>query len=258
MTAGIVLGDWREVLVGAYDPERAVVITDPPWGMPDRDRGFPDAQPWAQHVRDILEGLPARRWVIRGPAPAIIGRDYPEPRRLCLEVAQVRRRGGYRPGTVTHRWVGWAVYGRTRVEAVEVSSDVRLVRPYVDDLLPPPGDLSHLGLTPYDAALWMVEAWADPGMIVLDPFAGIGTIGRAAAARGHDYLGAEKVPAWAAVGGQALDWVQPGLGLDDATSLQSPMVPDAQAEGPPEIDSIHAGGHDGPTRDAYTGRTRWP
>lgn len=33
MSATILRGDWHDVLPGTYDPARAVVVTDPPYGL---------------------------------------------------------------------------------------------------------------------------------------------------------------------------------------------------------------------------------
>jgi DNA methylase len=214
MTSDLRLGDWRDVLPGSYDPARAVVITDPPFGLGGSDRGFVDDVPWGRHVADVVARLPAVRHVIRGPAPAIIGRDYPEARRLCVEMATFRHRLAFRPGVVPYRWLGWVVYGRLSVpDPVRKSiGDAMTIRPNSgDDLLEPGTD--HHGLTPYDSAVWIVGTWAERGMVVVDPFAGSGTIGRAAGSFGLDYLGAELVPAWHGIASRSLRHVQPMLDL---------------------------------------------
>jgi hypothetical protein len=214
-TVELRLGDWREVLPGTYDPARAVVITDPPFGLGDAAaKGYPDTVPWATHVQEVLELLPARRHVIRGPATAVIARDYPQPRRMCVEMAGYRRRAMYRPGVVPHMWMGWAVYGalaRVGGRTIGNVGDARAIRPFVDDGMR--AGAGHGGITPYGAALWMVEAWAEPGMLVLDPFAGTATIGRAAQVYGLPYLGAEREPAWYAEGVASLVNHQPMLAL---------------------------------------------
>lgn len=174
------LGRWQETLIGAYDPERAVVITDPPYGLDVAggmgfrapgshggtetrarelnriDKGYADGIPWAAHVAEVLEKLPAKRHVIRGPATALIRRDYPAPRRLCIEIAPFRRRAAVRPGLVPYLW---------------------------------------------------------QGMVVIDPFAGHGTIGRAAQLFGLDYLGAEIDEVYARAAIASLEIERPTLGL---------------------------------------------
>lgn len=204
VTHEIRLGDWRDVLPGTYDPARAVVITDPPFGLDgaNGNKGYADAIPWADHVRAVLELLPAVRHVIRGPAPFVILRDYPQPRRLCIEVTRMRRVGALRPGVIPHLWHGWAVYGRLAVGRHRRAplGDAVMIRPYVDDDLrarvASNGNANHAAITPYDAAVWAIDTWADPGMIVLDPFAGTGTLERVATSLGFDYLGAELEPRW--------------------------------------------------------------
>lgn len=61
----------------------------------------------------------------------------------------------------------------------------------------------HRALTPFTSAAWIVDTWADPGCLVIDPFAGLGTIGLAARTLGFDYLGAELVPEYAAIANEA-------------------------------------------------------
>lgn len=232
MTARIELGDWHDILPGSYDPAHAVVVTDPPFGLrtlmgarapgshagrQDIDKGFIDELPWAEHLRAILAELPAVRHVVRGPATAIVARDYPPPRRLCVELSMYRRRGAHRPGVVPYLWCGWVVYGRLRTAWHPRPSrgDGVTVRPYTDDgLSSPAGTAEHRGMTPYGAAEWAVETWADPGYVVLDPFAGTGTIGRAALSLGFDYLGAEISPLWHAEAERSIRNSAPTLGLD--------------------------------------------
>ena len=195
-TAELRLGDWRDVLPGTYDAERAVVITDPPYGL-DLDKGFVDTVPWAEHVRDVLELLPAVRHVIRGPATALVRRDHPEPRRLCVELSTFRNRATHRPRAVPYLWQGWAVYGRLAIgwRRRPPQGDARAIRAH-SDIRSRNGFRQHRGITPTEAAYWIVETWSEPEMLVVDPFAGLASIGLAAAAYGLDYLGAELDPQW--------------------------------------------------------------
>lgn len=217
----VLLGRWQDVLPGTYDGDRAVVITDPPYGLAANggaalrgvgghmvDKGYEDTIPWSRHVEEVLALLPAKRHVIRGPATTIIRRDYPQPRRVCVEMASYRRRAANRPGVVPYLWQGWAVYGRLQLDrhARQATGDAYA------GLLPGRRDprqhgpkTSHRALTPYTSCLWIVDTWADPGMVVVDPFAGLGTIGLAARTLGFDYIGAELVPEYAAVANQAFE-----------------------------------------------------
>jgi hypothetical protein len=228
----VIEGRWQDVLPGHYDPERAVVITDPPYGLSagggggngapgvhsrghqqadarpghETDKGYEDTVPWGQHVSEVLALLPARRHVIRGPATALIRRDHPQPRRLCVEVAAYRRRAANRPGVVPYLWQGWAVYGRLQIERhrqAPVGDAYAGVLPGRRDPRQHGPKTDHRALTPLGSCLWIVDTWADPGCVVVDPFAGLGTIGLAARTLGFDYIGAELVPEYAAVANEA-------------------------------------------------------
>jgi len=214
----VYLGRWQDTLPGTYDPATAVVVTDPPFGLAGKgagiagdrhqvDRGFIDDRPWAEHVVAVLRDLPAARHVIRGPAPAVIRRDHPQPRRLCIEVATGFRRTMFRPDVVDHAWTGWGVYGSLRIErrGKGMPRDVVLVDSARDPDTPVArGDARHRGQTPIDAARWAVATWVPVGWTVIDPFAGLGTIGRAALEFGCGYIGAEIDPGWHAVAETAL------------------------------------------------------
>lgn len=236
MTAEVRLGDWRDVLPGTYDPTRAIVVTDPPYGLgvyggaalrapgsngsgsrPGPEKGYLDDRLWSEHVSEVLDLLPAVRHVIRGPATAIIRRDYPQPRRLAIEVAAYRRRDAHRPGVVPYLWQAWAIYGRLLVgrHASPSPGDARTVRPYADKINRPTAGAKHGAVTPFAAALWILETWAEhgDGWIVIDPFAGIGTIGAAAAALSIDYLGAEREARWHAVATERVKVGALSLGL---------------------------------------------
>lgn len=231
MTPTVLVGRWQDTLPGTYDPDRTVVVTDPPYGLAagggvgvrapgshfglgrkggktlaETEKGYEDTIPWGRHVEEVLDLLPARRHVIRGPATALIRRDFPQPRRVCVEVAAYRRRAANRPGVVPYLWQGWAIYGRLQIE--------RHRRPPTGDALAStfflqrdPRDhrprTEHRALTPFASATWIVDTWVDPGCLVLDPFAGLGTIGLAARTLGFDYLGSELDADYAAVANEA-------------------------------------------------------
>lgn len=244
----VLLGRWQDTLPGSYDPARAVVVTDPPYGLQaggglgirapgghlgmgrkdgwtreQAEKGYEDEIPWATHVREVIEKLPAKRHLIRGPATALLRRDHPQPRRLCVEVAAYRRRAANRPGVVPYLWQGWTVYGRLQLE--------RHRRAPIGDAFVSTGLLQrdqrdqrdhrpkteHRALTPFSAAIWIVDTWADPGDIVIDPFAGLGTIGLAARTLGFEYLGAEVIEEYANVANEAFATERITLGLEVAS-----------------------------------------
>jgi DNA modification methylase len=71
-------------------------------------------------------------------------------------------------------------------------------------------------MTPFAACSWIVDTWVDPGCIVVDPFAGLGTIGLAARTLGFDYIGAEVVPEYAAIANEAFTTERLTLDMETA------------------------------------------
>lgn len=242
MTCTVIVGRWQDVLPGTYDPAMAVVVTDPPYGLAagggtgvrspgshmglgrtggktllDTEKGYEDTIPWATHVEEVLDLLPAKRWAIRGPATTLVRRDHPAPRRVCVEMASYRRRAANRPGVVPYLWQGWAIYGRLKIDRHKsppkgdaLASPYLLQRETMDHR---PKRTTHRAITPFAAAAWIVDTWVDPGCVVIDPFAGLGTIGLAARVHGFDYLGAELVPEYAAVANTAFGTEALRLGI---------------------------------------------
>jgi DNA modification methylase len=49
-----------------------------------------------------------------------------------------------------------------------------------------------------------VDVWSNPGDLVVDPFAGSATVGRACEDLGRRFIGAERVPKYHAIGMQRL------------------------------------------------------
>lgn len=244
MTGPVLVGRWQDVLPGTYDPALAVVITDPPYGLQASgglgirspgshmglgrkggntrvqvEKGYEDTIPWARHVEEVLDLLPAKRHAIRGPATALIRRDFPQPRRVCVEMAASRKRALNRPGVVPYLWQGWAIYGRLQVDRHrsppkgDAMTSTMLLQRDANDHRP---RTQHRALTPLGACVWIVDNWGDPGCVIVDPFAGLGTIGLAARVHGLDYIGAELDPHYAAVANKAFLTEAITLGLDVA------------------------------------------
>ena len=192
------LGRWQDTLPGTYDPARAVVITDPPFGI--GRLAYADGIPWSEHVRQVLDLLPASRHVIRGPASLIVNMDIPHPRRIVVEAATFRRRAAARPGVIPHRWHGWCMWGSAKLgrRRRAPNGDWFTVAAYDDTMGGFSGGNVHDATTPYQACYHIVDLLAEPGYVVVDPFAGLGTIGQAAQILGHDYIGSEVDPRWQA------------------------------------------------------------
>lgn len=237
----VMVGRWQDVLPGIYDPERAVVVTDPPYGLAAAGglgfrspgshlglgstggetrvtihKGYEDSIPWSRHVEEVLDLLPAKRHCIRGPATMLIRRDHPMPRRVCVEMAAYRKRALNRPGVVPYLWQGWAIYGRLKIERHRAAPKGDA---YASTFLLQAGATDHRkrsqhrAMTPYAACVWITDTWVDPGCVVIDPFAGLGTIGLAARTHGFDYLGAEVDPEFAAIANDSFTTEAIPLGL---------------------------------------------
>jgi len=223
----VLAGRWQDVLPGTYDPDHAIVITDPPFGLAGTkrrgqllDMGYADTIPWSEHVAEVLDLLPAKRHVIRGQGSGFLGLNGEAPRRLCVEVSKYRARGRTPPHTVGHLWFGWGVWGWLWVGyRKDRPEDAWMVgNPYDDAERPANQGIlrsNHRGITPYSAAWMAVSTWAERGPVwtVLDPYAGIGTIGRACADRGIRYVGAEVNPEWAREANERLGSVQQSADL---------------------------------------------
>ncbi len=85
------------------------------------------------------------------------------------------------------------------------------------------GTLGHPTPKPEWIMLETLEAFTDPGELVLDPFAGSGTTGVACLRLGRRFIGIEKDPKYAEVARERLRAEANGLSLKDARAGQLPM-----------------------------------
>jgi hypothetical protein len=213
---GVILaGDCRVLLSGlTCDPD--VVITDPPYreavhrnatshsfgrksrGVRHRDMGF-------EHLTEEL-----RAWTCRYAATA---------RRWIVIFSDMESIGEWRAGLIsagaqyirTIPWVRWSspqLSGDrppTGCEAVIIAHGKQKGRKHWNG----PGNLTHFDQKclrgedkhraekPLDLALSLVEYFSDQGELVVDPFAGAGTIGLACRILNRRFVGAELDAAWA-------------------------------------------------------------
>lgn len=187
------------------DP-KAVVLTDPPFGVGKRYAGKKETRPFRDHVEAVLQ-IPAQRHVIRCPQTGLF--DVPEPAAVIIEL-QTYGSTAY-PGQRLRRWNAWLIYGPEPVlYAGRGLPDWFQVRPAHGDKtarvsidLGSPDVRSralgdHPGLTPPDAVHAMLVRTTEPGDLVIDPFAGFGGIGTVALVEGRRYWGIELVNEWAA------------------------------------------------------------
>ena len=76
-------------------------------------------------------------------------------------------------------------------------------------------DNSHPTVKPTDLMRYLCRLVTPPGGLVLDPFAGSGSTGKAAIAEGFQFTGIELDPTYAAIAEARIKAVQPGLPLGD-------------------------------------------
>jgi DNA modification methylase len=102
-----------------------------------------------------------------------------------------------------NKWAGVAVHGTERQVdgGVKPLSDVqksKVIKEYgarlnVWDITPvKTNDSPHPAVYPEQLAIDHIQTWSNPGDLVLDPFLGSGTTGRAAVKLGRDFVGIER------------------------------------------------------------------
>ena len=69
----------------------------------------------------------------------------------------------------------------------------------------------HSAGTPYPLADWWTRYIVPPGGVVCDPFMGSGTMGLAAMAHGHSFIGIEQMPKYHEVAQRRIEQAQPAL-----------------------------------------------
>ena len=79
-----------------------------------------------------------------------------------------------------------------------------------------PRENIHPTVKPTDLMRWLCRLVTPPGGVVLDPFAGSGSTGRAATAEGFQFIGIEMNPEYAEIASARIRAQQPGLSLGAA------------------------------------------
>jgi hypothetical protein len=180
------------------DP-RAVVVTDPPFGVGKTYAGQLETRRFRDHVERVLQ-IPAQRHVIRAPQNGLF--DVPAPAAVIIEVQGFGASAW--PGQRLRRWIPWLIYGPEPVldagrslpdwfqpkPAFGGKTD-RVAAGRIDGL----GE--HPGMTPPEATHAMLVRTTQPGDLIIDPFAGLGGIGTVALVEGRRYWGIEIVAEWA-------------------------------------------------------------
>jgi DNA modification methylase len=112
--------------------------------------------------------------------------------------------------TRTDRLIDWHIRRHHDPEAVERS---RIHGAYERTnvwRLPPASSQVHPAVFPVELAERVIRYWSFEGDVVLDPFAGIGTVGQAAAGLGRRYVLCEQEPEYvAAMRAASAGWAQP-------------------------------------------------
>lgn len=188
------------------DHDRAVVVTDPPFGVGKTYAGRQEVRDFGDYLDAVL-AIPAIKHVVRAPQRALLDLRH-RPDAILIECVTY---GPAKPGRRLQRWAPWLIFGRpVVVPAAKAQADWFTVGPSyagrrdvvarMDTARGDTGD--HPGLTPADAVAAVLTRTCEPGTLVVDPFAGMGGIGTVALVHGLAYWGLEIVPEWASIAEQ--------------------------------------------------------
>lgn len=175
-------GDFRKVLDDVHHVD--AIITDPPYGKKAIEL-WRDLGAWAaQHLTDngVLVAYSGQMYL-----PQVLN-ELSKSLTYFWTLAVVHEGSGNLTPLgqpvrkVINRWKPVLFFCKTGFDEV------------FRDLIPaskPENKEEHNWAQPYAEAVWLVEQFTEPGQLVIDPFAGSGTIGKATVALGRKFIGAE-------------------------------------------------------------------
>ena len=177
-------GDFRDVLAGVPDGSASLILTDPPYGE-NAVFLYSDLGEFAARV--LRPGGSLICYTGQSILPDVLD-TLGHRLRYWWTLALVHRHGGQQlPGKwVIAEWkpVVWFV------------NEHRLGREYVSDVLrgAAPEKAHHEWAQGIEEVVPLIERLTEPGELVVDPFAGSGSFGRAALGLGRRFIGADLEP----------------------------------------------------------------
>lgn len=202
----VVEGDCLEVLPRLDAAAFAAVITDPPYGinLKDNSQGgrYGRSRTAMQYaiVGDETQevGLSALKWCEENKKPTVAFASPRLPWPGKWSSLLVWDKGGAvgGGGDVTRCWKQtWELIQVARLDRLRCGRDAAVLRyPVLPKL-----SAIHPAAKSLDLMRYLIRQVTDPGDLVLDPFAGSGTTGVAAALEGRRCLLIEKEPAYAKI-----------------------------------------------------------
>jgi DNA methylase len=178
-------GDFRQVLESVPDGSVTLILTDPPYTL----RALPSYEALGAFARRVLR--PGGSLLCYTGGATLLGAGAALSRHLRYwdTLALLHRHGGHRvPGRwviAAHKHVLWFV------------RDFRMGRQYVSTVLrgSAPEKAHHEWAQGIEEVMPLIEKLTEPGELIVDPFAGSGSFGRAALRLGRRFLGADLHPA---------------------------------------------------------------
>lgn len=185
--------DCLEVMRGMADKSVDVVITDPPYGV-GRDKGFYGAGGFNGVGKPIPRRCYDDDWDQSRP-----GKEYFD------EILRVGKTviifgGNYFADVLpvgTH-WIVWdkvqtmPTFGDCELIWTNVNKkSVKLLRREYNGVLGREGVRYHPTQKSLKVLGWLVEHYSEPGMVIFDPFMGVGSTGVAAVRAGRNFIGVE-------------------------------------------------------------------
>lgn len=177
-------GDFREVLADLPDGSIDLILTDPPYG----DAAVPSYHALAEFAATKLKPGGSLVFYTGQSILPDVYRAMDEHLRYWWTISLDHRHGGQQlPGKwVMVEWKPLVWYVReNRAGRHYVGDKVRGSRPDKD---------AHEWAQGIDEVFYLIEQLAEPGELVVDPFAGSGAFGKAALTLGRRFIGADLNP----------------------------------------------------------------
>jgi hypothetical protein len=217
LDAQIIEGDCRDVLPGIDPATVALVLTDPPYGINERTDRLrrKRGERWPCHDFPPIHGDDAPfnpTPLLRFPRLVLFGANYyadrlpPSPSWLIWD-----KLAGL---TTAKREIGFNDQADVEMAWTNLGGPARLIpQRWMGVLRMSEHGQRRVHPTQKPIALMarIIQLYTDPGDLILDPYAGSGSVGVACVQTGRRFLGVEIVPEYAAVARARLEAAQPAL-----------------------------------------------